>query len=45
MFWSKLKTFLRAKTARTYATLLEAISAAIKQMIAAAARSRIRYYD
>mgnify|MGYP002780064886 CR=1 FL=1 len=39
--WSKLKTLLRAKAARTYETLLEAIGTAIKQITAADARNWI----
>jgi transposase len=42
MCWSKIKTFLRAKAARTYVALLEAISVAIKEITAADARSWIK---
>jgi len=43
MCWSKLKTFLRAKAARTYEKLSEAISAAIKQITALDAQNWIRH--
>jgi transposase len=43
MCWSKLKTFLRAKAARTYEKLSEAISAAIKEITASDAQNWIRH--
>lgn len=43
MCWSKLKTSLRAKAARTYETLSEAISAAIKQITALDAQNWMRH--
>ena len=41
--WSKLKTYLRAVGARTYETLSEAISAAIKLITATDARNWMRH--
>ncbi len=43
MCWSKLKTFLRAKAARTYEKLSEAISAAIKEITTCDAQNWIRH--
>lgn len=43
MCWSKLKTYLRAKAARTYEKLSEAISAAIKEITALDAQNWIRH--
>jgi transposase len=43
MCWSKMKTFLRAKAARTYEKLLEAISAAIKEITALDSQNWIRH--
>jgi transposase len=43
MCWSKLKTYLRARAARTYEKLLEAISAAIKEITALDAQNWIRH--
>lgn len=43
MCWSKLKTFLRAKAARSYEKLSEAVSAAIKQITALDAQNWMRH--
>lgn len=43
MCWSKLKTFLRAKAARTYELLLEAVGTAIEQITAPDAQNWIRH--
>ena len=43
MCWSKLKTYLRAKAARSYEKLSEAISAAIKEITASDAQNWIRH--
>jgi transposase len=43
MCWSKLKTYLRAKAARSYEKLSEAIGAAIKEITALDAQNWIRH--
>ncbi len=43
MCWSKLKIFLRAKAARSYEKLSEAISSAIKEITARDAQNWIRH--
>ena len=43
MCWSKLKNFLRARAARTYELLLEAIGVAIEQITATDTRNWIRH--